>query len=462
VNYWDLTQSHPYRGAVAGIKDITTVWKNIKEIDLKPIRESATYPLRIALVGAQGSGRHTLAEQMRTDPARPGVHTQSAIAIITAEAVTDPPEAHLIIVLVDATSTNFSIEQALVKKWSEGGKNVLVFINKLDLINNAVVGDTQQGWLATRVIYGSVNDILFLEREFIPSVLELLPQQQIALGRQFPLFRLTIARQLINETCLSNAAYSFSTGLAEIVPVLDLPLNVTDLVVLTKSQAFLAYKLGLLLGFSTRWQDYVTEFGSVIGSGFVWRQIARSLIGLIPAWGIVPKVVVAYSGTYVVGNAILSWYLTGRKLSPKQMQALSVQAFTRGKEYARKLGQKIPRPKIGIHKKNRLPAPQKANALPEEIVISKKSSQAEVVRTEEGANILVPVADDQGETGSKVVLVPHQVNKGKSRLEKRIHVIRGARKETSNLIDTRTCPQCAKASSADARFCQYCGAVFDN
>ena len=358
---------------MAGLKDISSVWKNIKEIDLKPIRDSATYPLRIVLVGAQGTGKHTLAEQMRTDPARPGVHSQSAIVILSREAVTELPDAHLIIVLVDATSTEFSNDHQLVKKLSEGGKNVLVFINKLDLVEGNIVGDIQQGWLANRVIYGSVNDVVYLQREFIPTVLELLPQQHIALGRQFPLFRLTIARQLINETCLSNAAYSFSTGLAEIVPVLDLPLNVTDLVVLTKSQAFLAYKLGLLVGFSTRWQDYVTEFGSVVGSGFVWRQIARSLIGLIPAWGIIPKVAVAYSGTYVVGNAILGWYLTGRKLSTKQMRALSLEAFTRGKELARKFGEKIPRPRLGSRKKDRLPAPEKRPALPEEIVISKKT-----------------------------------------------------------------------------------------
>ena len=324
------------------------------------------------------------------------------------------------------------------------------------------MGDTQQGWFAPKVIYGSTNDISFLEREFIPTILELLPQQHIALGRQFPLFRLTIARQLINETCLSNAAYSFSTGLAEIVPVLDLPLNLTDLVVLTKSQAFLAYKLGLLLGFSTRWQDYVTEFGSVIGSGFVWRQIARSLIGLIPAWGIIPKVAVAYSGTYVVGNAILGWYLTGRKLSPKQMQALSVQAFTRGKEYARKLSQRIPRPKIGIRKKDRLPAPLQNPTLPEEIIINQKSNHQQEVSSEEGIDHQVTAADEPNETRSKDAWVLEQVNAGRSRPEKRIQLSRRKQKATSNLTKTRTCPQCGKGSSADARFCQYCGALFDN
>ncbi len=446
---------------MAGIKDISTVWKNIKEIDLKPIKESATYPLRIALVGAAGSGKHTLAEQMRTDPARPGVHSQSPMLIINRDAATEPPDAHLIIVLVDATSADFSMDQLMVKKLSEGGKNVLVFINKLDLVNSNIMGDSHQGWLASRVIYGSVNDIVYLQREFIPSVLELLPQQHIALGRQFPLFRLTVARQLINETCLSNAAYSFSTGLAEIVPVLDLPLNVTDLVVLTKSQAFLVYKLGLLLGFSTRWQDYVTEFGSVVGSGFVWRQIARSLIGLIPAWGIIPKVAVAYSGTYVVGNAILGWYLTGRKLSPKQMQALSVQAFTRGKEYARQLGQKIPKPRLGIRRKDRLPAPQKHPALPEEIVITKKRNQPHGVRTEEDIEPLGLISNEQSEIASEATTEVKKEKTRKPRPEKRILISRRKQKEISDLTNARTCMQCGKASSTDARFCQYCGSPFE-
>ena len=326
---------------MAGIKDISLVWNNIKEVDLKPIRESATLPIRITLVGEPGSGKHTLAEQMRNDPARPGVHTQSPITLLTINTSAEPPLAHLIILLVDGTRDDFSTEQTLVKKWSETGKNVLVFINKIDQVENWIVGDALQGWQVPQVLYGSTKDVAYLQREFIPVVLELLPYQHLALGRQFPLFRMPIARQLINDTCFSNAAYSFSTGVAEIVPVLDIPLNLTDMIVLTKSQAFLAYKLGLLFGFSTQWQDYVTEFGGVIGGGFLWRQIARQLIGLIPVWGIVPKVAISYSGTYVVGNAILGWYLTGRHLTAKQMRALSSQAFLRGKEYARRLGGKF-------------------------------------------------------------------------------------------------------------------------
>jgi uncharacterized protein (DUF697 family) len=446
---------------MAGLKNITSVWQNIKEIDLKPIRDSALHEVRIVLVGELGTGRHTLAEQMRTDPARPGVHTQSPIAILPVDPAAVAPVAHLIIMMVDATRTEFSQEQSLARKWSEAGKNVLVFFNKIDLITSGMVGDPWQGWQASKVLYGSVNDVTYLQREFIPALLELLPQQHLALGRQFPLFRLPIARQLINDTCFSNAAYSFSTGVVEIVPVLDLPLNVTDMIVLTKTQAFLAYKLGLLLGFSTRWQDYVTEFGSVIGGGFLWRQLARQLIGLIPAWGIIPKVAVSYSGTYVVGNAILGWYLTGRNLSPKQMRALSVQAFARGKDYAKKLAERIPRPRRSKRKTGKLPAPE---SLPELASGSLKTSQAEmpiegIVATQELAagnpEAVAPTAISvEPASTEKVTPVekPHRPEKRRLGWRKQ--------KEQNKVINTRVCSHCGKTSSADASFCQYCGNHF--
>ena len=444
---------------MAGLKDLSSVWNNIKEIDLKPIRDAATYPLKIALAGAQGAGRHTLAEQMRTDPAREGIHTQSPLAIITIEADTPAPAANLTILLVDATRDDFGLEQSLVRKWSEEGKNVLVFINKIDLVSGVIPEAANQGWQAGKLVYGSAKDSTSLQHEFIPGVLELLPQLHVALGRQFPLFRVTVAHQLINETCFSNAAYSFSTGLAEIVPVLDLPLNLTDLVVLTKSQAFLAYKLGLLVGFTTRWQDYVTEFGGVIGGGFVWRQAARSLIGLVPGWGIIPKVAVAYSGTYVVGHAILGWYLSGRQLTAKQMRDLSIQAFSRGKEYARRLGEKLPKRRSGQKNQEVLPAGQKKPRwLPEIIVIKKKGGKPEVETLPENIDSPVVTANDasswyQLQAGKKTVKRPHLI--------KREGTHRHKAEKVNVITPERVCSQCGRSSSSEARFCQYCGAAFE-
>jgi uncharacterized protein (DUF697 family) len=449
---------------VVGIKDISSVWKNIKEIDLKPIRESATRPVMIALAGAEGSGWHSLAEHMRTDPAREGVHTQTPLALLGVDALLEVPDVHLIILLVEASRIDLTIERDLVKKWSEAGKNVLVFINKINQGDNNVIADVLRGWQASRVIYGDANDADFLQAEFVPAILDALPQQQLALGRQFPLFRLNLARQLINEACYSNAAYAFSTGLAEIVPVLDIPLNVTDMMVLTKLQAFLAYKLGLLLGFSTRWQDYVTEFSSVVGSGFLWRQIARQLVGLVPGWGIIPKVAVAYSGTYVVGNAILGWYITGRKLTPQQMRELYAQAFSRGKEYARKLSERIPKPKLRKRRAEKLASlPAELELSPGEIPLNTTLIEQDQEKGSESANKDLLI-DNQADS----TLSGKQGKKASRKTKKKLTPLKGLRfslrkKETN--VDTgpqRVCPSCGKLSAADARFCQYCGMQLDD
>jgi uncharacterized protein (DUF697 family) len=449
---------------VVGIKDISSVWKNIKEIDLKPIRESATRPVMIALAGAEGSGRHNLAEHMRTDPAREGVHTQTPLALLGVDALLEVPDVHLIIMLVEASRIDLTIERDLVKKWSEAGKHVLVFINKINQGDNNVIGDVLQDWKASRVIYGDANDAGFLQAEFVPAILDALPQQQLALGRQFPLFRLNLARQLINEACYSNAAYAFSTGLAEIVPVLDIPLNVTDMMVLTKLQAFLAYKLGLLLGFSTRWQDYVTEFGSVVGSGFLWRQIARQLVGLVPGWGIIPKVAVAYSGTYVVGNAILGWYLTGRKLTPQQMRELYAQAFSRGKEYARKLSERIPKPKLRKRRAGKLASlPAELELSPGEIPLNTTLNEHDQEKGSESPNkdLLIDSQVDSTLSGK-------QGEKASRKTKKKLIPLKGLRfslrKKVTNvdIAPQRVCPSCGKLSAADARFCQYCGMQLDD
>ncbi len=201
--------------------------------------------------------------------------------------------------------------------------------------------------------------------QFAPAMIDSLPDLLLGLGRFFPLFRIPIAHYLINDTCFSNAAYAMSTGLAEMVAVLDIPITIADSIILTKSQAFLIYKLGLALGYSTRWQDYIAEFGGVLGGGFVWRQIARSLVGLIPIWGIIPKTGIAYAGTYVVGNVVLQWYLTGKQITGKQMKQLYAQASERGKSLAGNLLRRLPHPRLKFHlpktRARLLPAPRKAH-----------------------------------------------------------------------------------------------------
>ncbi len=350
---------------MAGITSITNIWDNVKEIDLRPLRQEALRIVKIAIVGMPDSGRSRLAAQMSTDPHRPDdITIQADTPILEPDQAQQAEDAHLIILMLDARQDQFEKQKKLAQEWSAAEKPVLVFINQIEQGDRYKFGEWTD-WTHRRIVFGDVNDTDFLLNGFAQAVMALLPGRLTALGRQHPLFRTPIAQALINETSFSNAAYSISTGLAEIIPIFDIPLNVADMIILTKAQAFLVYKLGLTLGLSTDWQAYVTEFGGVLGGGFLWRQLARSLIGLIPAWGILPKVAVAYAGTYVVGKVVLQWYLTGRHVTRKQMNELYQQAFARGKHVARNLMSKFPRPKLPKKKPAALPAPRNPQICPE-------------------------------------------------------------------------------------------------
>jgi len=351
-----------------GLSNLTTFWQTVKEIDLEPLRREALSGVRMAVVGAPSSGRKTLVKQLRRDPAHPEMEEiDTPVLVLDLEAADLVPNADLIVLLLDTRQRDFTREAELSRQWADHGKRVLVLINKFDPSAPTYVLKGWIDWSTRRVVDGSVLDVKFLHGKFALAVIDLMPDKLLTLGRYFPLLRVPIARHIINDTCFTNAAYSLSTGLAEIVPVLTIPLTVTDMIVLTKNQAFMAFKLGLTIGFSTQWQDYLAEFGGVLGSGFIWRQVARMLIGLVPLWGILPKVAVAYAGTFVVGNAILQWYLTGRHVSKVQMRQLYARSFGRGQEVARSLIARFHLPRLprvrGLHLP-RLTSRRKQRALP--------------------------------------------------------------------------------------------------
>jgi uncharacterized protein (DUF697 family) len=327
---------------MAKLTGLTNTWDIVKEIDLKPLRQESLQGVKLAVIGAENSGRKTLAGQLRRDPGRESIVVDTPITILGLSEPDLAASADLLILILDARKSDFTREAELSRIWSGAKKPVLVLINDFDSGERPKILRQWVDWKSRRVVDGSILDDDFLTGRFARAVISLLPDKLTALGRYYPLFRVPVAHHLINDTSLSNATYSFSTGLAEIIPILNIPLTVTDMIVLTKNQAFLVYKLGLALGLSTEWQDYVAEFSGVLGGGFFWRQIARSLVGLVPLWGIVPKVGISYAGTYVVGNVVLYWYLTGRHVSREQMQALYSRAVGRGRELGSSLWRRLP------------------------------------------------------------------------------------------------------------------------
>ena len=326
--------------------NLGTIWSIVKEVDLGAIRQQALRSPELVVVGAAESRRNDLAAQLLQDPARPQGESLLSGPVLDLEEAGPSLKADLILLVMSAAQTQSPAYKDLVNGWARSNQRLVVLIDAQQESESALIASSWSSLGRRKVVIGDIQDIAFLTKTLAPAVMDLLPDQLMALGRHFPFFRVPAAQRLINETCLTNSTYSFSTGLAEMVPVLGIPVFMTDMFILTKNQAYLVYKLGLTLGLSTRWQDYLAEFGSVLGGGFVFRQIARSLIGLIPGWGILPKTAVAYSGTYVVGYAVLSWYLSGRHLTRAQMRDLYQRAFSRGKGLAGSLARKAPRPRL--------------------------------------------------------------------------------------------------------------------
>jgi len=343
---------------------LANTWDAIKEVDLRPIRQEALSGVKIAIIGKEGSGRHMLATQMRKDPSRPYLQTDTPLLILNLTQSSQALDADLIIIIGNPSTFEKSNEQELANYFTNKGNKVIVLLHQITQSKKMIVTKPERTLGKKHNVWGSVEDTDFLQNKFASEIIKLIPDKLLGLGRYFPLFRVPIAIHLINDNCLTNASYALSTGLAETIAIFDIPIAVADSIILTKNQAYLAYKLGLMLGYSTRWQDYIAEFGSVLGGGFAWRQIARTLVGLVPIWGLIPKTAIAYAGTYVVGHAILEWYLTGKHLSRKQIQMLYSRAISRGRDVAGNLLRRVPRIKIPKLNRLRLPS-KKRKALPE-------------------------------------------------------------------------------------------------
>ena len=334
-----------------GWRDIDNIWTTFKQLDVRPIQAEAEQPLTLAFVGEEGVGKSALIAALRLN-ARQGERIVTPAIEADLYHASDADSADLIVLVLDATRRDFSAEAKLYSEWQSAKRNVLVFYNKMDATllpanrgeeTSSAIAVTNLPWSNARFAFGSALDPDLLQNDFVPRVLDALPNQHLALARRYPLFRYVVSRRLIADTALANASYSFGTGLAEIVPVLDITFNVADILILTKNQGIMVYKMGLALGLSPRWQDQFAQLGGVIGAGFLWRQVARELVGLIPGWGILPKVAIAYAGTYAVGEAVVYWYKTGHKISKEAMRQAYADALGRGKEIAQNLLSRAPR-----------------------------------------------------------------------------------------------------------------------
>jgi hypothetical protein len=178
------------------------------------------------------------------------------------------------------------------------------------------------------------------------TVVEILSQREefeLALARQFPVFRKAVVDGIVHAVAKENALFAITTALPDILPsLIELPWSVgewaSDTAFLTVNQVRMAFLIAAASGREVGFQHQKAEILSIAAGAFGWRTIARELAGKIPfGGGLIPKGAIAYAGTYAVGKGLEKLYSGGRGLTRGQFRELYHSALERGRHVAGKL-----------------------------------------------------------------------------------------------------------------------------
>lgn len=164
---------------------------------------------------------------------------------------------------------------------------------------------------------------------------ELPSEVAIALARLHPSLRPVVARHIISSTSRANAQFALVSSASTAVPVIgNLVAAGADVIVLTKNQLLMVYKLAAVHGRDLDSRSaLLLEMAPVIGAGLGWRALARAAVSLLPVMlGVIPKTAIAWTGTAAAGTAAHVYYTTGAGRMPA--------ALTRGVGWVQDTGKR--------------------------------------------------------------------------------------------------------------------------
>lgn len=321
------------------------LWDAVREINPEEIRADIERPFSIALVGADGSGRKTLAHSLfGSDPSASG--HELVLGGVAPGAVGAIGRPDLALLVVDASRPDWSAERRAAHELAARATPLFLIATHADLL--PVAEQARRALLAqfpdhppelTAVV--DPRDGLATRLRLVPAILKTAPNLRLALAQRFPPLRRAVAEDLVREASRVNAQFALMSSLPAMIPLLGGVVgNMADVLVLTKNQAVLVFKLAGIYGrnVENRW-EVLREIAPVVGSGFLWRSFARSAVGLFPPMvSALPKATIAYVGTYVVGEAARYYYERGEKPTAETLREIGRQALQRYQQVNARLG----------------------------------------------------------------------------------------------------------------------------
>ena len=291
------------------IGNITQFWRITRELDVNSLREAFERAVSIRVLGSDQAIAQRVARLIEPDPAA-GEVTAGVLGVSSREradayvvAIAGPLEA-------DARRTLSDLSV---------GEIPLILVQSEDASGMLVLGIPEERIITVGPAEADdeVRDRLF--RTLVMAA----PEVMLSAARRHPLLREPVAEHLIRDTSRVNAQFAALSSLPANIPLLGGVVgDMADMLVLTKNQVLLLFKLAGLYGRDLQLgRELIVEVAPVVGGAFVWRTTARALVGLLPSLlGMVPKTIVAYTGTYVVGQSARYYYRFGRKPPPELLR----------------------------------------------------------------------------------------------------------------------------------------------
>jgi uncharacterized protein (DUF697 family) len=306
---------------------LANVWRVIRDVDLEAIRKSARSRFDLLVISDDAAAAAELRALLS-----PGGDTTPHPWIQLLDPSSDVPPTAPAAAFLITRSSELPAALTRLRDRLEGRSIPVVTVH---------VGAAERQPLPARAS-GRVVRVAALDTTAVRALGEALvdavpPDLRLALAVQLPALQPVVFDSTIEETARANASFALTTGLAEAVPVLTVPLNLGDMVMLTKNQLIMSYRIALAAGHDGQPRQMIAEILAVLGGGLLFRQIARQLVGLIPVIGLLPKIAIAYGGTWAIGRAIALWATEGHDVSTDTIRRFSQEGLERGKAVARRL-----------------------------------------------------------------------------------------------------------------------------
>jgi len=185
-----------------------------------------------------------------------------------------------------------------------------------------------------------------LRGRFFPHLVECSRGVEIAVGRNLPVLRETVAAKLTRDAANNALKVALASAVVDHIPIVGIVLgafaSAGDMVAITGIQVMLMLHIEAAYGRDPE-MGRTWRLLPIIGGGFGWRALARELAGFVPLAGIAIKGAIAYAGTTVVGEGVTFFHEHGAHMTKGQAAALYENAKDDALRFARDLLAKIVR-----------------------------------------------------------------------------------------------------------------------